>query len=210
MEPVLNITDAARAMVLEVRAAEEEAARLGLWLEVSGASAGAYSYDMWFQLVADAAESDVVQHHDDITVVVPESSVERLRGATLDVGSGDDGGLVIVNPNVPPRGPSSPAMGDRPPADLSGPVATRVVKVLDEQVNPSIAMHGGHAELVAVEDGVAYLRLSGGCQGCGLAQVTLTQGIAVAIKDSVPEIDDVVDVTDHSHGDNPFYEAAKK
>ena len=74
-----------------------------------------------------------------------------------------------------------------------------------------IAMHGGRADLVAVdEDGVAYLRLSGGCQGCGLAAVTLSQGIEVALRDSVPEVVSVVDVTDHASGANPFYEPAKK
>jgi Fe/S biogenesis protein NfuA len=209
--PVLRVTDAARSMVREVRASEADADRLALWLEVSGASAGAYSYDMWFQLASDASGDDVVQHHDDLVVVIPAGSVERLRGATLDTGGAASAdGLVIVNPNVPARQPASPAISGRVAADLSGPVAERVIAVLEEQVNPSIAMHGGHAELVAIEDEIAYLRLSGGCQGCGLAQVTLSQGIAVAIQDSVPEITQVVDVTDHATGDNPFYEPAKK
>lgn len=210
LRPVLEVTAPARAMILEVRAAEAEADRLALWLEVSGASGGAYTYDMWFQLASDAGAGDVVQQHDDLPVVVTAASAEKLRGATLDVSSGGDGGLVIVNPNTPPRAPASPAMGDRPPSDLTGPVAQRVLAVLEEQVNPAIAAHGGFAELVAVEEEVAYLRLSGGCQGCGLAQVTLTQGIAVAIEDAVPEITRVVDVTDHAQGANPFYEPAKK
>jgi Fe/S biogenesis protein NfuA len=85
-----------------------------------------------------------------------------------------------------------------------------VIQVLDEQINPAIAAHGGRAELVAVEDGVAYLRLGGGCQGCGLATVTLSQGIEVAILDAVPEVTQVVDVTDHASGTNPYFESAKK
>jgi Fe/S biogenesis protein NfuA len=210
LRPVLEVTEPARAMIIEVRAAEAEADRLALWLEVSGVSGGAYTYDMWFQLASDAGPDDVVQQHDDLPVVITGGSAERLRGATLDVASGDEGGLVIVNPNAPPPAPASPAMGDRAPADLSGPVAQRVLAVLDEQVNPAIAAHGGYAELVAVEEETAYLRLSGGCQGCGLAQVTLSQGIAVAIEDAVPEITRVVDVTDHAQGANPFYEPAKK
>ena len=80
----------------------------------------------------------------------------------------------------------------------------------DSQINPSIASHGGYAELVAVEEDVAYLRLSGGCQGCGMASVTLSQGIEVVIKESVPEITRVVDVTDHASGANPYFESAKK
>jgi Fe/S biogenesis protein NfuA len=85
-----------------------------------------------------------------------------------------------------------------------------LLQVLDAQINPSIASHGGRAELVAVEEGTAYLRLSGGCQGCGMASVTLTQGIEVVIKESIPEIVNVVDVTDHASGTNPYFESAKK
>jgi Fe/S biogenesis protein NfuA len=98
----------------------------------------------------------------------------------------------------------------RPAADLSGAVAQAVMQVLEEQINPAIASHGGRAELVAVEDSIAYLRLSGGCQGCGMASVTLSQGIEVAILDTVPEITEVVDVTDHASGSNPYFESAKK
>jgi Fe/S biogenesis protein NfuA len=215
VEQTFNISPTARTKVMEVRAEEPEPDRLALWLEVSGSAGGAYTYDMWFQLRGDVAEDDVVVEHDDLAIVIIGSSAEKLRGATLDVSTAGDGGLVIINPNTPPRaaaGTGSPAVGaaDGPPPDLSGPVATRVVRVLEEQINPAIAMHGGMAELVAVEGEIAYLRLSGGCQGCGLAQVTLSQGIAVAITDAVPEITDVVDVTDHSHGANPFYEPAKK
>ena len=93
---------------------------------------------------------------------------------------------------------------------MTSAVARSVIAVLEEQVNPQIAMHGGRADLVAVDEGVAYLRLSGGCQGCGLAAVTLGQGITVAIQQAVPEIVDVVDVTSHQDGRNPYYEPAKK
>ena len=82
--------------------------------------------------------------------------------------------------------------------------------VLDRDVNPSIASHGGHAELAGIEGATAYLRLGGGCQGCGMATVTLSQGIEVAITQAVPEIDRVVDVTDHASGTNPYFEPAKK
>ena len=97
-----------------------------------------------------------------------------------------------------------------PEPDLSSPLAQRLVAVLEEHVNPSIASHGGRADLVAVEDGAAYLRLSGGCQGCGMAATTLSQGIEVAILEDVPEIDRVIDVTDHASGTNPYFESAKK
>jgi len=200
---VITVTEEARHLVLELRADEAQADQLGLWLEVSGAQGGEFTYDLYFQALDDAGEGDVVEVHDGLPLVVPFDSVERLRGATLDV---RDGGMVLVNPNRPPAPPSGPP----PTADLSGEVAQRVIQVLEHQVNPGIAAHGGYAELVAVEEGTAYLRLSGGCQGCGLASVTLTQGISVAIRDAVPEITSVVDVTDHASGANPYYERAKK
>ena len=85
-----------------------------------------------------------------------------------------------------------------------------MIAVLQCDVNPSIASHGGHAELVGIEGATADLRLGGGCQGCGMATVTLSQGIEVAISQAVSEIDRVVDVTDHASGTNPYFEPAKK
>ncbi len=200
--PVLTVTGAARSMVLEVRSQEPDAAELALWLEVGGVSESGYTYDMYFQALADASADDVVEGDADLRVVIPASSVSKLRGATLDVSSSDgDGGMVIINPNRPPAPTSSAPRGD-----LSGEVAQQVLAVLDQQVNPSIAAHGGRADLVAVEDSTAYLRLSGGCQGCGMAIATLKQGIEVAIIESVPEISSVVDVTDHASGTNPYFE----
>jgi Fe/S biogenesis protein NfuA len=203
-QPAVVVTDAAREKILEVRADEPDADALALWVEVSGESAGAFSYTMELRPLAEAGTDDLVQRHDDLSLVVPASSVDRLRGATLDFAGA---GMVMQNPNRPAAAPSA---GARPSADLSGPVAQAVLTVLDEQINPAIAAHGGQADLVAVEEGVAYVRMSGGCQGCGLAAVTLTQGIEVAILDAIPEITSVVDVTDHEAGDNPYYESAKK
>jgi Fe/S biogenesis protein NfuA len=136
-------------------------------------------------------------------VVVPEEHVDKVRGSVLDIGGG--GGMVLQNPNTPQS--MRPA---NPDLDLDDPIVARVAEVLDTQINPQIAAHGGFAELVAVDAPIAYLRMGGGCQGCGLAAVTLTQGIEVAILDAVPEIEQVVDVTDHASGTNPYYEAAKK
>jgi len=201
--PLLTITDAARKRIFEVRAGEPEPDALALWLEVSGVQNAAYTYDIYLQRLDEAGPDDSVQRHDDVSLVIPQASVDKVRGATLDLSGA---GMVLQNPNSP-----SPAVGaGRPPADLSGDVAQRVLQVLDEQINPAIASHGGRAELVTVEDGTAYLRLGGGCQGCGMATVTLSQGIEVAILDAVPEVTQVVDVTDHASGTNPYFESAKK
>jgi Fe/S biogenesis protein NfuA len=208
--PVLTLTDKALAKVLELRADEGNAEPLALWVEVSGAIGGAYTYDMYFQAASDAGPDAWTGVQEGLTIVVPAASAPKMVGSVLDL-NWDlmAGGMSIRNPNRPPAPPASPTMTG-PPPDLSGDVAQRVIQVLDAQVNPSIASHGGRADLVAVEDGAAYLRLSGGCAGCGMAAVTLNQGIEVAIKASVPEIVRIVDVTDHASGTNPYYEAAKK
>ena len=204
---VLTLTDRALAKVLKLRAEEGTAQSLALWVEVSGTIAGAYTYDMYFQAASDAGPDAWTGVQEGLTIVVPGASAPKMVGSVLDLNESLMGsGMNIRNPNRPQ---ASPAMTG-PPPDLSGDVAQRVIQVLDAQINPSIAAHGGRADLVAVEDGAAYLRLSGGCAGCGMAAVTLSQGIEVAIKQSVPEIVRIVDVTDHASGTNPYYEPAKK
>jgi Fe/S biogenesis protein NfuA len=202
--PLLTITDEARARVLEVRAAEPDPHALALWIEVTGTAGTAFTYDMYFRRVDEAGELDIVQHGDDLSVVVPGEHADKIRGSTLDLSGG---GMVLQNPNAPAV---EAPYADAPDLDLDHPVVAKVVEVLAVQINPQIAAHGGYAELVAVDGSIAYLRMGGGCQGCGMAAVTLSQGIEVAILDSVPEITEVVDVTDHAGGTNPYYQAAKK
>ena len=201
---ILTISAEAHQKVLEVRDGEPEPETLALWVEVNGEVNGAYTYLMEFRARSEFDDDVLVEQDDDLAIAIPADSVELLRGATLAF----SGGMVMQNPNRPL--PPAARVAQVPQADLSGEVPQRVIQVLDEQINPAIASHGGFAELVAVEDSIAYLRLSGGCQGCGMAAVTLSQGIEVAILDTVPEITEVVDVTDHASGTNPYYEAAKK
>lgn len=206
-ERMLGITDAAYDKVMGFLLREAEPERQAMWLEVSGTSANQWTYSMALKPLDAAAPYDAVVRHRDLAIVVPECDFDKVRGATIDWLDDPFGahGLRVDNPNTP-----SPAIGAPPPADLSGDVPQRVIQVLDQQVNPSIAAHGGRAELVAVEQGTAYLRLGGGCQGCAMATVTLSQGIEAAIIQAVPEITSVVDVTDHQSGTNPYFEAAKK
>ena len=203
---VLTVTPAARAVVLDARAGESDADTLALWVEVAGVENGVYTYDIYFQARADASGADAVEDEGGLPVVVPESSVARVRGARLDFSEEGEGGLVILNPNTPP----SVEQAVPETAELTSDLAQRIIAVLESEVNPSIAMHGGRADLVGVDELTAYLRLSGGCQGCGLARVTLSQGIEVALREAVPELVGVVDVTDHASGTNPYFESAKK
>ena len=86
----------------------------------------------------------------------------------------------------------------------------QVAKVFDEQVNPMVARHGGRVELIDVQDAVVMLRMGGGCQGCGMADVTLRQGIEGMLSQLVPAVRGIVDITDHTSGANPYFQAAKK
>ena len=87
--------------------------------------------------------------------------------------------------------------------------STGAQRVLDEQINPAVGSHGGFISLMEIKDGTAYIQFEGGCQGCAMADVTLRQGVEVMIKEQVPEIVAVVDVTDHASGSNPYYKTKK-
>lgn len=90
-----------------------------------------------------------------------------------------------------------------------GQVKDRVQKILDEMINPAVASHGGFVELLDVKDNLVYLKLGGGCQGCGMVNVTLKQGIESTLKEEIPQIAGVIDQTDHAGGANPYYQPSK-
>jgi Fe/S biogenesis protein NfuA len=143
-----------------------------------------------------------------LTIVIPEKSIERLRGSRLEFASEGGGGLVLVNPNIPTPEEMNPGV----PANIlelgiDGPLGALAIVVLEESINPSIASHGGRADLVALdeEQKIAYIKLSGGCQGCAMSRMTLSQGIETSLREAIPTLQSVVDVTDHASGENPFY-----
>ena len=212
----ISITDSARDLVLDFRARSDkpDSSKLAMWIEVTGVSESGFTYDMFLKSSEDAGGQDrVIEVSPGLDVVVPADSADQLDGATIDLSSGENGGgLFVQNPNSPSPAVGTPGEGAQSPPtpQLSGEVAEQIAQILEQQINPAIASHGGVAELVSVEDGAAYLRLSGGCQGCGMASVTLTQGIEVAIREAVPEITRVIDVTDHASGTNPYFESSKK
>jgi len=86
----------------------------------------------------------------------------------------------------------------------------RVARVFESHVNPMVGRHGGHVELIDVQDAVVLLRMGGGCQGCGMADVTLRQGIEGLLGQHVPEVRGIMDITDHGSGSNPYFQSAKK
>jgi Fe/S biogenesis protein NfuA len=202
---VLTLTDEARALVRDALAQEPDADALCLVVEVRGANLRGYDYDLYFQPQDELPQGAVTTVADGLTVAVPIASVDKLRGARLEV---EDGGLVLVNPNAPTPTERAPGIPEGVlEKGLDGEAAQRVVRVLDTAVNPAIASHGGRADLVAFDDQemVAYLALSGGCQGCAMSRATLANGIEVSLREELPELTGVVDVTDHASGATPYY-----
>jgi len=199
---VLHIDPEALEMIIQLRDQEPGDEEYALSVGVAGITGLQFSYDLAFVPVSDRSESQHLERHGDLALIIPQADIDKLRGAALEL---TPQGLSMNNPNTP----ASPPMA-APKGDLTGPLADQVQQVLSEQVNPAIASHGGAAELVSVDSDTAYLRLMGGCQGCGMAQVTLKQGIERILLDSIPELAAVVDVTDHASGEDPYFESAKK
>ncbi len=206
---VMTVSPRALEKVVELRASEPDAADLALWIEVTGAQGRSYTYDLYFAPRDEATEQEVVDEHGELALVIRREDVERLNGATLDMNRDLlAGGMVIQNPNTPPAvaAPTSPSPSPSfDVGELTGTIDERINQLLTRVINPSLASHGGFAELVGVEGSNAYVRMSGGCQGCGMAKMTLSQGIQTAIVEHIDEIDTVIDVTDHAAGENPFY-----
>ena len=205
-EPVpLSISDGALAHVVEVLAEEGDPKALGLRVAITGTRGAEYAYDLSFEELAEAGEDDLVYKQGDLTVMVPADSVDPLWGATLDLPSTPgQGGLVIRNPNRP-----DPLGGME--VELSGTLVERVEQLLDQQINPALASHGGFASLVEIVEGgegegaKAKIIMGGGCQGCAVSAVTLRNGIRASILQYIPEIIEVIDATDHEAGSNPYF-----
>jgi Fe/S biogenesis protein NfuA len=195
---MLTFTDKAREQVLEFISEEDSA--VALRVAVQPGSPLALEYELSLVEESDEQPGDRVLDAGGFKVYVDEQSAEKLGGATVDwVESMHGGGFQVENPNFKP-------LGSEPP---TGELAERVAQVIDTRINPAVAGHGGRIGLVDVRDNIVYVELAGGCQGCGLATVTLKQGIEGMLKEAFPEIIEVVDVTDHSMGTDPYYQASK-
>jgi Fe/S biogenesis protein NfuA len=197
---IVRVSDAALAKILEILAEEEEPDSLGLRIEVTGTHGVEFAYDLSFETVAEADPDDVQYEVENLTVMIPAASVDSLRGSTLDVPTNPrQGGLVIRNPNRP-----DPLAGAGP-LELTGDVAEKVSQLLEQRINPALAAHGGFANLVGVDGDSVYVTMGGGCQGCSMSAMTLTEGIKKMILEAIPEVREVVDATNHAAGENPFY-----
>jgi Fe/S biogenesis protein NfuA len=202
---IITISPEALEMIRELRDQEPGEGEIGLLLEVTGVRHGQFAYELAFIPVEESEGDHLIERHGDLAVIIPERDTTNLTGASLNL---NDEGLAMDNPNRP-AAPQSPSMA-APQGDLEGPLADQIMEVLEESINPAIAAHGGRAELVSVDGSIAYLKLAGGCQGCGMAQVTLKQGIERILMEAIPAVTEVVDVTDHAAGSDPYYQRSKK
>ncbi len=173
---------------------------LAVRVSVQNASPVAPQYEMALIESHEREDCDLLLDGGGFDVVVDPESAKILDGTRIDwVDSLQGAGFQFDNPNLKP-------LGSEP---LEGPLVDRIRRVIDERINPGVATHGGRVRLVDVRDDIVYVQMGGGCQGCGMASVTLTQGIKQLIKEAAPEILDVRDVTDHAAGDNPYFTSAK-
>jgi Fe/S biogenesis protein NfuA len=190
---VLEFTDKARdwiAKIIDAQTDKDYAVRLA----ITGRSASGFQYDMGLMKPDEAKPEDVVVDNGVFKTYLDTESAAQLDGAKVDlVENLGQSSLKIDNPN--------PVWSD--------PIAAAVQQVLDAEINPGVAGHGGYVQLLDFKDGTAYVKMGGGCQGCGMASVTLKQGVEVAIKRAVPQVATVLDTTDHASGANPFYSPAK-
>lgn len=196
-EPIIEITPAAVAKLLELRDAEPEADKLGLRLELASRPGEDFRYDLSFDEYLTAAFTDEVRTHDGLKVIIPSRDQELLQGAILD--HTDTQGLVIRNPNRP----AAPVIdGLTSDDDLSAEIRAMV----DNEVNPALAVHGGFVSYVGHDgEGTAYLTMGGGCHGCSMSRLTMLDGVQTMLSEAIEGVERVKDLTDHTTGENPYY-----
>ncbi len=186
-ETIIRVSEAAASEIqrlLEAKGLDDSAIRI----EVRDLAARTYS--LRFVPRAERSDDDVLLESRGVALLLDSTSASRTAGASLDfIEELNSSGFRLENPNRPA---------------LTG-LAADVQEAIDRHVNPMVAQHGGQVLLIDVEDGLVRLEFGGGCQGCGMVDVTLKQGVETMLKEAVPEITEIVDATDHGAGDNPYY-----
>ena len=189
MRRMLTITELAQKQVATAMKAEDRD-DLALRIAITGRTGGGFRYQMDLVGLDETRPDDEVLELDSFRVFIDPESAPDLKGSTIDFMSRlSESGFKFDNPNS--------VWGDS--------VAANVQRILDDQINPQIAAHGGFVTLLEVKDETAFVKMGGGCQGCGMADVTLKQGVEQAILEAVPAVQRVLDTTDHAAGTNPYY-----
>jgi Fe/S biogenesis protein NfuA len=191
---MLTFTDRAREMVLNFLE-QSDGEFQALRIMVNGGSPVAPTFELTLVGQEDRSEDDMEIDGGGFTVLVDAGSADRLDGAKVDfVERVNERGFEVI-----PRGPE---LSETKP---SGPLAEKVQAILDQQVNPAIAAHGGQILLRNVKDTEVFMEMTGGCQGCAMSRMTLRQGVERMIRQAIPEVTAIHDVTDHSAGENPYF-----
>ncbi|MGA0878016.1 MAG: NifU family protein [Ilumatobacteraceae bacterium] len=194
---IISITETALVELTTLRDAEDDAASLGLRLEIVSGPGEDFRYDLSLDEFRKAAFTDEVRTHGDLKVIIPAKDMELLEGAVLDYTTA--GGLVIRNPNKP----LAPVVEGLVRDDA---LSAEIESVLAVDVNPALASHGGFVTFVGHdEQGTAYLTMGGGCHGCSMSRMTMLEGVQTTLVEKIPGVDKVRDLTDHTTGENPFY-----
>ena len=191
-DPLLTVTEAAKGKIVSIIEGEEVQVQ-GLRVSIQGRTASTFEYGLGLE--TEPESDDLVVDGKVFKVFVDPKSAEDLKGATIDyVEDLNSSGFRIDNPNTPTWDNSK---------------AQAIQALIDDRINPSVAAHGGHIDLLDVTDDSIYVHMGGGCQGCGMASVTLKHGIEAMVQESFPEIKNIIDSTDHASGTNPYYQPAK-
>jgi Fe/S biogenesis protein NfuA len=170
---------------------------VGLQLSVLNPGTPGASCDLQFRVAGESAEPDLEFPYEQFILYVPASSESWLDKARIDFEESETGGQLTIR---------APGIRGTEPDDSSD-LAARVNWLLDAEINPGLASHGGMVRLETVTaENEVVLRFGGGCQGCGMVSVTLKEGIEKTLKEHFPEVTAVVDATDHDSGDNPYYQ----
>jgi Grx4 family monothiol glutaredoxin len=192
--PAFTVTDQAFQQ-FEAALAEEDGDAHGVRVGARRMGAAKADYELGIIGPDEKTADDFEVTKNGIRFWVDPMSARSLDGATIDfVDSGDASGFKFDNPKLAKGWPDARANDFQ--------------RLLDDEINPSIASHGGVIELLDFIGDNAYVLMGGGCQGCGMAAVTLQQGIQERVSQVMPGVV-LVDTTDHSAGSNPYYQAGK-
>ena len=192
---MITVTDAAREEIVKLMEKQEQPVK-GVRIKAEASSPLKANFRLRFVAEDQEEATDVITEFEGFNIYVDPDSLSYVEEITVDfVESLAGRGFKIESPN-------------KVPSHLKGTVAEQVQMIIDEKINPQIASHGGHLSLLDVKENTAYVQFGGGCQGCGMADVTLKQGVEVLIKEACPEIEEILDVTDHADGKNPYFQGA--
>lgn len=194
--PPIRFTDKAREMVLAFLNEEADHEYYALRVAVESKNPFAPRCSVALVEAEYVNGTDHVFEADGFRVTVDPESAKLLEGGQVDwVEIPGKRGFEVQSEHLRP-------VGSLP---LEGPFAERVKMVIERDINPFAATHGGTIRLVEVRRNTVYIQMSGRCQGCGLAGVTLREGVERMLRQAVPEIESIVDMTDHGAGLNPYY-----